>query len=123
MIKLADTRLITGILWSARILGLILLLLFVIFTFGRGMPNPANLQVNEAFMFLGMFTILTGFLVALKWEGFGGILMIDGFILFMVVEFLSSGSLAVGLIFYLFPLNGLMFLFYWWQNYREKLKK
>lgn len=123
MLKLADARLASGILWGARIMGLLLVLLFLIFAFGKGMPNLLNLQINEAFMFLALFTMLAGILAAFKWEGVGGILMIDGFILFMVVEYFSSGSLEVGGIFYLFPLNGLMFLFYWWQNYKEQLKQ
>ncbi len=121
--KFADARFVSGILWSARIMGVLLVLLFLTFAAGEGLPNPANLKVNEAFMFLGLLTMVAGILVALKWEGPGAVLIIDGFILFLVVEYLSSGSIKIGFIFFLFPFTGLMFFYYWWQTYKQSTKQ
>lgn len=119
----ADARIVSGILWGARVMGSLLLLLFIILAAGEGLPDYAELKVEEAFLFLALFTMLAGIITAYKWEAAGAVLLIDGFILFEVVEFIASGYFKFNFILLLFPVTGLMFLFYWWHSYKRKFKQ
>lgn len=71
--------------WTARILGTLLVLLFLALIFGEGLPRPSALTTAEKFQFLGMAALFFGLAAAWKWEGLGGLLSVAGFALLVAL--------------------------------------
>ena len=117
---------VIGIRWFARILGSIILLLVLLMVIGEVLlmePPPGStgkLGEGDIPFMTGMIVMLVGIVVAWFREGLGGLLMIGGFIPFLVDE-LKSGFNAWFLV--IFPIIGLLHLFCWWQSRRLKPKK
>src|SRR5581483_3603595 len=78
--------------WAARILGTLLVLFFLFFIVGEGLPAPSELSSVEKLQFAGLAAILAGLLLAWKWEGLGGVLGVAGFLLMAAA---SRSSLRV----------------------------
>ena len=66
----AWTRL--GLRWSARITGLLLAGMVLLFMIGEGPPNPWNQPPRVQVEFLGMALMVAGFLAGWRWAGAGG---------------------------------------------------
>lgn len=82
-----NTKLLANILrWIARIIGTVLVGLTLILALGEGMPNlytqPFVIQIG----FLAIALVLSGILLAWRWEFPGGILSLVGWFLFVVAE-------------------------------------
>jgi len=75
-----------GLCWSARITGLLLVGLVLIFMVGEGPPNPFNQPPPVQIEFLGMALMLVGFLAGWRREGAGGLMAMIGFIVFAATE-------------------------------------
>jgi len=96
----------TGIRWFARILGALL-----------GPPPEVASKISDRDMplMIGMIIMLVGIIVAWFREGIGGLLIVGGFIFFVVVE-LITGNKFDAWFFLVFPALGLLHLFCWWQS-------
>lgn len=70
--------------WTARILGALMVLLFIAFLLGQGPPNPFQLTAVEKLQFFGMIALFFGLVLAWKWEGLGGLLCVAGFALMVI---------------------------------------
>src|ERR1017187_2052874 len=71
--------------WMARILGTLMVLLFLALLFGEGPPNPSKLSTAEKLQFAGMIALFFGLALAWKWEGLGGLLSVAGFLLLVAL--------------------------------------
>ncbi len=96
--------------WSARITGLSLVGLVMLFVMGEGgLPNMLHQPPCVQIEFLAVGLMLAGFLVGWRWEGVGGILSVLGFALFFVTEISANGRPPGGLL-PLFAVPGILFL-------------
>jgi hypothetical protein len=117
---------INGVRWFARISGSLILLLVLFIAIGEIVlwePPPGStgkLAERDIPLMTGMIVMLAGIVVAWFREGIGGLLMIVGFIPFLVDE-LKSRFNAWFLV--IFPVIGFLYLFCWWQSKRLKIKK
>jgi len=112
-------RLITiGIRMVARFLGSILFLMIIMFAIGEGLPNPLTLSLKEGTTFFTFVVMLSGLVIAWKWEGIGGLTVLCGYILFLII---NPHSMALGVI-TMFPVTGLLFLLYWTRARRLTAK-
>jgi len=89
--------------WAARVLGVALFLLFAAFEFGEGFP-PVSAQSAA----LGL--VLAGILLALWFEGVGGIVILLGAAWFYWLNYAASGRLPGGWVFPLLWVAGVLFL-------------
>ena len=71
--------------WTARILGTLMVLLFLALLVGEGMPAVSQLTASEKLSFLGMAGLTVGLLLAWKWEGLGGMVSVAGFALLVAI--------------------------------------
>ena len=67
--------------WTARILGTLVVALFLLFLVGEGPPRAALLTPLEKLTFAATFILLFGLVLAWRWPGVGGSLCLAGYIL------------------------------------------
>jgi len=67
--------------WTARVLGTLLILLFLVFLIGEGAPKPSMLTIYEKLMFAALGAMLLGLIVAWRWAVIGGLLALSGYLL------------------------------------------
>jgi hypothetical protein len=72
--------------WTARIVGTLLVLLFLTIALGEGLPAPSQLTTIEKLQFVGMIGLAAGLLLAWKWEGLGGVVGAVAFLLLVAVS-------------------------------------
>ena len=119
---------IKGVRWFARILGSLILLLVLFIAIGEGFfmePPPGSsgkLKQSDIPLMTGIIVMLVGIVVAWFREGIGGLLMIGGFIPFLVDELKSEKGFNAWFL-VIFPIIGLLHLFCWWQSRRPKSKE
>jgi hypothetical protein len=119
---------VNGIRWFARILGSLVLLIVLSIAIGEAFfmeppPGATGKLTNRDIPLMGALVImLVGIVVAWFREGIGGLLMIGGFIPFLVEELKSERGFNAWF-FIIFPIIGLLHLFCWWQSRRFKSKK
>ena len=94
--------------WLARITGLILAGLVLLFVVGEGPPNPVRQPFSVQLEFLAMFLMLAGFLLGWRWEAVGGIVAVAGFAIFFATEMVVNGR-PPGRAIPLFAIPGLLF--------------
>jgi len=87
---------VTTVRWTARIIGTLLLLLIAVFAIGEGLPNPLILSPREILLFAAIAMMLVGLIVAWKWEGIGGLLILGGYIFFAVVNHGAPFNIVFG---------------------------
>lgn len=98
-----------GLKWSARITGLLLVGLVLLFIFGEGPPNPFQQPLRVQLEFVALFLMVVGFLLGWRWEALGGITAVGGFALFFAVELIVHGRAPGGAMpFFVVP--GVLFL-------------
>jgi hypothetical protein len=107
--------LVTIIRWVARIIALFLAIVIVIFVSGTGV-NLAHLQAGEVARSASFFLAWLGLILAWRWDGIGGALMIAGILLFYVLDYFVTGSVLRFWLFLIFFLPGVMLLYCWWQT-------
>jgi hypothetical protein len=95
-----DQRLMVATLrWAARIIGTALLVLIAALAIGEGgVPGVA------------LWLMLIGQVVAWKWEGIGGLLILGGFALFAIM----NHPFRFNIVFGSWPVSGLLYLICWW---------
>jgi hypothetical protein len=103
--------------WTARVLAVLLIMLFATMAIGEGVPSPWILNRPEKFMFLALFVMLAGLVSALRYEAAGGILVLLGYAVFALLnqEFIISWAFS------LFPIAGLLFLLSWVLSRRRTI--
>ena len=101
---------------TARFLGSILFLMISMFAIGEGIPNPFSLALNEAISFFSFVVMLTGLIVAWRLEGIGGMVVLLGYLVFVLINpfSLSGGVIAI------FPLTGALFVIFWRVDEKRK---
>jgi hypothetical protein len=102
------------LLWVARILSIICILLILLFFIGEGF-NPQNIAPQEwvglLFFPLG---VVAGMVIAWWREGLGGLITTLSLLAFyLIYGLLFSGRLAGGWAFVSFSAPGFLFLGYW----------
>ena len=87
----------TTVRWSARISGLALAGLTVLFCVGEGGPQDLlQRPLPVQFEFAGLLMMIIGFVVGWSRAALGGIVAVAGFVLFTATELLVNGSLPGG---------------------------
>ena len=103
--------------WTARAIGIAILLLLVfvnLLKYDGDLPDfLLGISPRESPILVGELIIAIGLIVAWKWEGLGGILLLGGSSFCAVVGY-SPEALAYG------GALGLLFLFCWWRTPKRK---
>jgi hypothetical protein len=103
-----NTKLLATIFrWTARVIGIVLVGLTLILAIGEGVPNLFTQPFVIQLGFLALALVLSGILLAWRWEFLGGIMSLAGWVLFVLVE---SVSLRQSVFFILLGIPGLLFL-------------
>ena len=98
--------------WTARAVGTAILALVVAIAIGEGVPNPLAQPVEVNLLSVAMLTMMTGLIIAWKWEGVGGLLILGGFGFFAAV----NHGIRLNVVFGPLLATGLMYLACWWMN-------
>jgi hypothetical protein len=93
---------------AAFLLGVVLVI-FVGVTLDGGF-HPLKLRGVEPIQTLFFWTACVGMVLAWRWQLVGGALSLGAMVCFFAVEFAVNGGLPRGLLLYLMPLPGLLFL-------------
>jgi uncharacterized membrane protein YkvI len=117
---------INVIRWIARILGA-LLVLFVLLSAIGGIIDPppqttGNVTKQDIPLMIGMISMVVGIIVAWFREPIGGLLIIGGFIFFVIVELITSQNFDAWFL-VIFPIVGLLHLFSWRQSRKLSSKE
>jgi len=103
--------------WTARILGALVVLLFLVFLIGEGPPQPSLLIPIEKLTFAAVFLLLLGLVLAWRWPALGGCLSLTGYLLNGMlggVRMLAAPPFAVG------GLAAILHLACWWISNRSE---
>ena len=107
--------------WAARILGTLIVVFslsfFIANVIEQGeMPNPDFGHGLVTFLFI---IALIGFLIAWRWEGFGGILSAISIVLMAMVNviWVHAGKDPGSEIVFLIP--ALLFIYCWWRTRKQ----
>jgi hypothetical protein len=96
--------------WTARIAGTLMALFFLAFFVGEGFPNIFRLPWRESLSVLTISAVVAGLLLAWKWEGLGGALVLAA------VGLMPLIGMTRGIGFFLVPAAiGLLHLVCWWR--------
>lgn len=103
--------------WTARVLGVLFVLLVITLAVGEGMPNPFTQPVGVQMGFLMLAIMLAGMLAGWIWEVAGGIVSLAGWLGFVVVVNIlqHTTGVVVGM-----ALPGLLYLasaYLRWRNH------
>ena len=109
-LNISPNNLLSVIRYIARLFSILLIVLVVMLSIGEGLPNPSTLSSTAMLLFASLLTMLVGLVLSWQREHAGGVITILGFILFFIVNSVSSGSLRLGFFFLLFPLTGILFV-------------
>jgi hypothetical protein len=103
----------------ARIMGLLIVGLFLMFMVGEGFI-PLKLNGTEIAQHAVLLVALTGMLVLWRWELLGGVMVIAGMIAFYSINIAASGRLPGGPVFPLCFVPGILALVCWWKGRNRK---
>ncbi len=107
-----EPRILTVARWTARLLGTAILVLIVAFAIGEGLPNPLAQPLAVNLLFAAMLTMMVGLVLAWKWEGIGGLLILGGLAFFAIV----NHGVPLNIIFVPWLLTGLLYLGCGWMK-------
>jgi hypothetical protein len=106
-----------SIMWIARILGLLLILLTLFFAIGEGItehhPNAAHTPIIN---YIVGALMLGGLGLAWKWEFIGALISLVGFVGVIIV---NPNSLTIPMMF-LFAVPPILFLLHWWMSKSQR---
>jgi hypothetical protein len=94
--------------WGARILGVLLAGLVLLFLVGEGVPRLSSLPLHIGLMFAAELLCIAGFMMLWRWERAGGLLALIGIAAFYGLNFAASGRFPGGWIFPLFFVPGIL---------------
>jgi hypothetical protein len=104
---------ISSIRWIARVMGVCLVGLVVLFLIGEGGFNPLRATWHESLQMLSVLLTCIGLLSAWRRELFGGALAVGGMLMFYALDFAAHGHFPRGWVFGVIALNGLLFILAW----------
>jgi len=82
-----NTKLLATIFrWTARVVGTVMVGFSMLIAIGEGVPNPFTQSFVIGLGFLALTLVLTGILLAWRWEFSGALMSIVGWVLFVVAE-------------------------------------
>ena len=96
--------------WSARILGVLLAILFLIFALGGGERGGRGPDVGEWAMMTALLVAFAGFAIGWRSDALGGTAILAGFVIFEAINLSRAGQFALGPVFPLFGVAGLLHL-------------
>jgi hypothetical protein len=99
--------------WTARVLGVLLLVITLSFYVMEGGPNPAKLSLIQGLQFASHGLALLGLVVLWVWELPGGLLTVAGMVGFCTANYLAVGRFPGGWVFPLFYLPAGFALISW----------
>ncbi len=108
---------LTVLRWMARTLGTVLLILIVAFAIGEGVPSPLAMSLRENLLSVALLAMVVGQIVAWRWEGIGGGLILLGFILFAIV----NHGVPLNIVFVPWIATGMLYQVCWWRTSRAKV--
>jgi hypothetical protein len=95
--------------WTSRAIGIPLFVLLVLLTLGDGVPNPLTASRREILFATIVLTMLFGLVLAWKWEGVGGLLILGGLVLFAT----ANEAFLLNIVFAPWLITGLLYLVCW----------
>jgi len=101
---------VSSIRWIARVMGLCVVGLVVVFFIGEGGFNPLRATWHESLQVLSILITCTGLVAAWRWELFGGAMAVGGMLLFYILDFAANGQFPRGWVFGAIGLNGSLFI-------------
>jgi len=99
--------------WVVKAAGMALLLLVVVIAVGEGLPNPLKLTTVELVQMINFVAALSGLVLALRWQGLGGLVTVAGIFLFSTVETIEHQKLFAGGWFFVIASIGIANLVCW----------
>ncbi len=99
--------------WVVKGAGMALLLLVVVIAVGEGLPNPLKLTAIELVQITNFLAVLSGLVLALRWQGLGGLFTVAGIFLFSIVETIEHQKLFAGGWFFVIASVGIVNLVCW----------
>ena len=113
--------------WIARVIGIFLLLIFLVIpTLVHGGRNLIPIFMDGSLMdFIFNYTVLImlfGLIVAWRREGFGGVLLVGGWVVIAILMVAFKGPFRLTLIFGAFLIPGFLYLFCWWNTRKARSK-
>lgn len=115
-LSITETKIISVIRFFARLFSILLLFIVISLAIGEVFPHPFNLSGKELLFSIALLVMLFGLIMAWKWEGLGGSLIIFGFLLFFISNSLLSNSLRLGIFLLIFPITGVLYLICCWRE-------
>lgn len=79
-------RILKLIRWTVRIIGTLILSLFVLLAAGEGFPQMDTLPLVDRLSFLSLAGICIGCLIGWRWEIAAGILILSSFLSFSLLQ-------------------------------------
>ena len=116
LISLSEKSIISTLRFFAHLFSVLLIFVVVLIAIGEGFLRFSHFDMMEVLLSISLLTMLAGLLLAWKWEGIGGTLIITGFIIFFWANSYYSNELQLGFFFLLFPLTGLLYLLCCWKD-------
>lgn len=107
-----ERRIVAVVRWTARTIGIAILGLIVVFAIGEGIPSPLAMSLRENLLSVALLPMIVGQIVAWRWEGVGGGLILFGFILFAIV----NHGVPLNIVFGPLLATGLLYLTCWWRK-------
>lgn len=98
--------------WTARTIVIPLFGLVVVLVFGDGVPDPLKASLQQNLLGIVVVLMLVGLIVAWKWEGVGGLLMLGSLALFAV----ATQGLLLNIVLVPWLVTGLLYLVCWWMR-------
>ena len=117
MVFLSKRIAVTVLRWMARTMGTALLVLIVAVAIGEGVPNPLRGSLTEMLCHVAMLTMIVGQIVAWRWEGIGGGLIVGSFVLFAIV----NHGVPFNVVFVPWLVTGMLYQVCWWRTSRAKV--
>ena len=94
--------------WFARIISGLVVLMFLLFAGGQGLPAISTLSTVEMVMFICLAIALIGILVAWRWSLVGCLMIMAGYAGFVIAD----GRLIISL-FLVFPVIVVFYILAW----------
>ncbi len=104
--------------WAARLLGAALLIAVALTVtgqglFGRDLSALYAMSLADHVLLVALLLALAGVLIAWRWEGAGGLIIVASILLLQSVDALAGGQWRASVLDPLFYLTGLLFLWDW----------
>ena len=102
----------------AKVSAAFFVLLIVAFFIGEGFPSVRSLSVEEMVLMFAFIMIWIGLLVGLRWEIWGGVMVILGVMSFYLTMYLFSHTFPRGFILLVFGLAGIGLMHCGWKKHK-----